>query len=1196
MKISIKPVLSTPKSRFSLAFIVMIVAFAAFFAAKKDVFEEAEDETAENGAKKLDDATAANDWFFQQRAYPDASLDWKVYEQALQNARMQVETRGDRAGFNEPWTTQGPGNSGARINVVASKPDNDDVILAGYSAGGLYRTADGGSNWVSVFEDKPYLAISTIHFDPVNPNIVYAGTGDANISGYPFIGDGIYKSTDAGVTWVNIGLKEQRIISKIKTDPKNGNIIYAASMGTPFERNDQRGLFKSIDGGKNWKKILYVSDQAGIIDLIVHPKNPLRIYAAAWDRIRTNKESKFSGANSRIFRSDDGGDTWKWLREGGIPLGEFGRIAIASPDNNDNLLYALYATTSSNLHNVYRSNDGGTSWAALPNDETNGGLPSEVLGGQGWYFGKIFVNPTNENDIFVPAVELWRSRDVGKNWSLVSGANVHPDVHDIAVLKNGKILLATDGGLYRSKETINDPTAVFNWDDIENIATTQFYRVAYNPHDPTNYYGGTQDNGTVRGNSKDINFWKRVFGADGFLPVFHPKDPNTFYVEIQNGGIIYTTDGGTNWNDAARDFTSEDRKNWDMPYNMSPHNPDVLYAGTHRFYKSTVGARPSWIPVSDDLTKGNTYGARFHTITTLDESPKKPDIIYAGTSDGNVWTSTNGTKTWKNIAVGLPDRYVTCVKASPTQDNTVFVTHSGYRDNENTARIHRSKDNGTTWENIAGDLPALAINDLLVLPNLQDSVLFVATDGGVYASTNSGKNWQRLGNNLPQIPVYDLEFNPTQQTLMAGTYARSLVTYPIDKLLAAIKPLAPLIPTCFGQVTSESKTALKNIFARRNSTSKTSDKGCFEANADFPINTDYEIKPYRNENWLNGVSTFDMVLIQRHILDIEAFASPYKVIAADVNKSGNVTIADVVEIRKALLRLQDTFPNNQSWRFALASYQFPEVATAATEKFPETYTLNFAKSQYAANFIGIKTGDVNESATPSANPFVEERSDKKMLLVTENALVRVGESFYVDLNMEAAAQVQGIQFALKYPTNKVVFEGVQAAALPDFSSDNIQVSNGKIGVSWAGNLHPFNKNETCIRLTFRALQTGLVADWIQKEDTYLRGEWYNDALQTGHIQLNLKEHAAPSTTLLYQNEPNPAAAQTNIRFTLPDAGNARLSFTGVDGRVIKVMEHYFERGTHHFSINTNDFGGYNGVLYYTLTTKTGSLTKKMVVR
>ncbi|MBX2890563.1 MAG: T9SS type A sorting domain-containing protein [Saprospiraceae bacterium] len=726
----------------------------------------------EREAKK--DGLRPAEWFFAVREYPDFRPDVDVYSQAVRAAMQGAASRNGNPGFSAPWKVQGPANIGARVNTIKVHPTNPNIIYIGYSQGGVWKTVNGGQTWNPIFDQQSFLAIGDIELDPQNPNTVFVGTGDPNISGYPFIGDGIWKSTNGGQTWQHIGLENQRIVSKIAIHPANPSIIYAATMGLPFERNNQRGLYKTTNGGQTWQQVLFVSDSTGIIDIAVSPDNPNVVYAAAWDRIRNNQESLVSGPNARIWKTTDGGQNWVVLT-GGLPEGPNSRIGLSIAANNPNHLVAVYVGTSLDILGIYRTTDGGASWSALPLNGLNPGF----MGGFGWYFGKIFINPFNPDDIFVCGVELWRSTDGGQNWFQTTPDwwlyEVHADMHDVAFVNASTFLLATDGGLYRS----NDKG--FFWDKIENIPTSQFYRVAYNPFAPDQYYGGMQDNGTSGGNESFATDWPRIFGGDGFQPVFHPENPNICYVETQNGGIWGKTSAGGFFEWAASGIESGDRRHWDMPYMLSRHDYQVMYTGTQRVYQS-YGHLPSWYPISGDLTDGNIFGARYHTISTLDESPLDADLIYVGTTDGNVWRGNPSTQSWTDITSGLPDRYVARVRASPNVSTRVYVAHTGYKSNDFSPHLHRSDDKGNTWVSIAGDLPNLAINSVIVLPGHQDSVIFVGTDGGVYGTLDGGQHWERLGAGMPFVPVYDLDFNPIERTLIAGTYARSIMTFPLDSL------------------------------------------------------------------------------------------------------------------------------------------------------------------------------------------------------------------------------------------------------------------------------------------------------------------------------------------------------------------------------------------------------------------------------
>ncbi len=729
----------------------------------------------------------ALDHFFIQRAGPDGEFNYKAYKNALQLATSFHQEKGGPAGLDEDWTSRGPVNIGARINTIAVQPGNENIIYSGFSAGGIFKTTNHGQSWFPIFDDNAYLSIGDIAIDPNNPTTIYVGTGDPNISGYPFIGNGVYKSTDAGETWVNIGLQEQGIISKIIVHPDNPNIIYASAMGLPFIRNDKRGFYKSTDAGQTWTQMLFVSTDAGISDFVLSPTNPDVIYAASWNRIRNNHESIVAGPNANIFKSTNGGLTWNIL-ETGLPQDEIrGRIGLAISTSNANKLYALYVNSSSQLDNIYQTTNGGASWSPTIDWESFNGLEGNPLAGFGWYFSQIRVNPQNDDEVYILGVNLWKSIDGGSNWDtaipFTSLYPVHADKHDLVFTHTGDRLLATDGGLYRADETESD------WIDIDNTPTTQFYRVAYNPHLPDWYFGGSQDNGSIGGESENTD-WIRLYGGDGFQLIFNPDDPNITYAESQNGNISVSLEPDwSTWQVATNGIIGEDRRNWDMQFILSPHNPNTMYTGTYRVYKSTVGPIPEWTPVSDDLTDGQIYADRFHTITTIAESAAQQGLVYVGTTDGNVWRSDYGgdNQQWTKLSNDLPDEYVTAVVPSPDNIDKVYVSFSGYKENDNSPKLFKSANRGNSWQDISGDLPPLAINDIFILPMHNDSVITVATDGGVFITSNNGKNWFRLGN-MPVIPVYDLAYNEVKDEIIAGTFARSIMTYSLDNINAFLSP------------------------------------------------------------------------------------------------------------------------------------------------------------------------------------------------------------------------------------------------------------------------------------------------------------------------------------------------------------------------------------------------------------------------
>ena len=715
------------------------------------------------------------DHLYWQRAYPGVEFDVAAWRSQLEFLNLEYKRNKDARSTGE-WVTQGPGNAGARINTVAVSPIDPQIILLGYSAGGIYRTDNGGTSWTPVFDDQAWLAIGDIVFDPEDPQVVYAGTGDPNISGIPFIGNGLYRSGDAGETWQHIGLEQVGIISEIIIDHSDNDVIYAATMGVPYFRSEDRGLYKSIDGGISWRKILFLGTGTGVIDIAQHPNDPQTLLAAGWDRIRNYEESTSSGVGARVHKSIDGGESWTML-EGGLPNAEHSRIGVEISSSNPDRMYAVYVDTDHELEDVYTSDDGGDHWSALPTKDGSG-MGSRPFGGFGWYFGKIRLSPWDEHDLFLLGVRLWRWNSHLKQWSRVdqfTGDIVHPDKHDLVFESSDSFLLATDGGLYRSTDEAK------TWRDVEDIPTTQFYRVAYNPHNPYLFYGGAQDNGSLKGSRESMLNWTQYFSGDGFRTLFHPEDSLIFYVETQYGGLFVTTNGGQSFEGATKGIDGTDFINWDAPVIMSQFDPDVLYYGTDRVYRSTSGTKEEFKPISGALTDEPILLDATSNLTVLLESPYNSKTLLAGSGDGNLYLTTDEGEQWEKIDAGLPDRYITSIRFSPTYDSTLFISHSGFKQGEKIPHIHRSDDLGTTWVSVDGNLPEIPINSVLVLPGNDDLVLFVGTDAGVYFTTDAGRFWFRLGNNMPIIPVFDLEYNPVQNLLIAGTHAKSIMTYDLSQ-------------------------------------------------------------------------------------------------------------------------------------------------------------------------------------------------------------------------------------------------------------------------------------------------------------------------------------------------------------------------------------------------------------------------------
>jgi photosystem II stability/assembly factor-like uncharacterized protein len=955
--------------------------------------------------------TEPYDQFSFQRSYPYPTFDDAGWRKQIVSLRADfiksLEKKGSAARSPAAdWTLQGPGNVAGRVNTLAVHPSNENTVLAGFSAGGIFKTTDGGVTWKPVFDNHLELSIGHIVYDPNNPNILYAGTGDPNIPAYVFNGHGVYKSTDGGETWNYLGLGQEGIVSKVFVDPSNSNTLYAAVMGNPYIRDNKRGVYKSTDGGITWQNVLFVSNQAGASDLVINSANPQILYASFWDRIRSNQESIIDGPNARVYKTTNGGATWTQLG-GGLPTGKNGRTGLAISKQNPDKVYVVYVDTLATTGTMFKTENGGTTWTPV-----NILALEDACGNFAWYFGKIRLNPTNDEEVYFLGVILWRKDAGSTQWQIVG--NSHADVHDLQFAATGKRYLGCDGGVYAHAPGQQQ------WTKSKNLPTTQFYHTSYNLHEPNVYYGGAQDNGINRGNSSSYNSWASVFPADGFRCAFHPLDPLTFWVETQNGEIHKTTDGGLSWQFGSPCIGTTDRCNWDMPYFLSKHNTTRLFAGTYRVYFSDNGS--GWGTISGDLTDGIVYGARFHTITCLDESPVLAEKLLAGTSDGNVWRR-EPTGGWVNITTGLPNRYVTSVTASPTLSSRIFVTHSGFRDNEPIPHVHRSNNNGATWTNISGNLPNIPVNDLLVLPGHADSVLFVGTDVGVYVTLNGGAFWQRLGASLPFVPVFDLERNPVRNELMAASYARGLWTFPLDSVFSLPSP--PTVAVS-GTIRTEDGLEIAKVRVCDQPLLSTGANGTFEILSNAPCLAN-GLYPKRTDDPLNGVTTFDLVIINRHILGIEAINSPYKMIAADANNSRSITTFDIVTLRKLILGLDTVLASTDSWRFVPANYTFPNQQNPFSTMFPEGISIDPSAQPVIAHFTGLKVGDVNSNATPNLKGSLEERTGETWPLYADDRFLTVGEEVRVVFSADWSA-VAGAQFTLGFDPGKLTLRSIEPLA------------------------------------------------------------------------------------------------------------------------------------------------------------------------
>ncbi len=1063
------------------------------------------------------------DQFAFQRSFPDRDFDWKGWKNAMVDIRAEVSAQAkgsDCDGNASNWTIQGPANVAGRCNTLAVKPNDENTVLAGFAGGGIFKTTDGGINWYPVFDDHLELAIGVIVFDPSNPNIAYCGTGDPNIPSIVFNGDGVYKSVDAGETWTYLGLSEVGIISKIAVHPNNPNTLVVASMGNPFVRDEMRGIYKSTNGGQTWQQVLFISKQAGASDLVQSPTNPNILYASFWDRIRNNTESILYGENAKVYKSTDGGDTWA-LSHNGLPTSVNGRTGLAISQQNPDKVYIVYIDSLSTTGGLYKTIDGGDNWTAM-----NVGALEDACSNFGWFFAKIRINPKNDEELYFLAILLYRKLAGSSSWIVAGGG--HADCHDLVFTPSGRRYWANDGGVYRN----NMGQSV--WTKCKNLPTTQFYRTTFNPHEPNLYWGGAQDNGIQKGvGGANINNWTAVFSADGFKCAFDPNDPQTFWVEIQNGTIHKTTDGGSSWQFGSANLGSTDRCSWDAPFFMSQYGPVKLFSATYRVY---VSSGSGWAPISQDLTDGIIYGPRFHTVSALAESPKLAEKMMAGTTDGNVW-KREPTSNWVNITGSLPDRYVTCVQLSPTQSQRLYVTHSGFRNDEYIPHVHRSDDNGATWVDISSDLPQMPVNDIYILPGHADSLLFVATDAGVYFTKNSGLTWSRLGGNMPVIPVFDLESNPVRNELVAATFARGIWTFSFDSVFVQQPTVSVQIS---GSITTELGEPVSNV---QLGNVKSQSDGMFQAN--IPGCAPLSLAPYRNDNPLNGITTFDLVLISKHILGIEPLGSPYKMLAADANRSNSITTFDIVALRKLILGIDDTIAGNTSWRFVKKDFVFPNPSNPFLGSIPQVIESQLQTAALSGlNFTAIKVGDVNNTAVPNAiGPNVERTLGTWPLAAQDRAFQ---ENEKVEIVFQGTMlDIAALQFSLNFDVEALAFESI-IPLVGDISIDNFgtnRTKNGLISVAISANQGETIGKTELFKVVFKAKKTGKLSQCLHL------GNWPTSALafrENGTALLPTLWEDAPPQTLSFA--PNPfGTAGTWFESPITDA---TLEIFDIQGKMV----------------------------------------------
>jgi hypothetical protein len=717
-------------------------------------------------------------WFLRQRRGRNGSLPVMARAEALRQSR----DRGESATAPGSWRAAGPFNVGGRVTALGLDPNNADHLWLGTAEGGVFASTDSGASWSSLFDDQTALSIGSLAVHPGDSNTIFVGTGEDNGGGLSYDGEGILKTADGGLTWTNLGLAEVRRIGRVAVDPSNPARIYAAAGGDWFNRDLHRGIYRSLDGGASWQKVLFVADDAGGIDVAVDPAAPGRVYAAIWQRQSLGSTWYIGGTESGIYRSLDGGTVWSRLA-GGLPSGAgVGRIGLAVSPSSPGTLYALVIDGQGGLLGVYRSADAGDTWALR-----NASVP---LSGFSYYFGNIRVDPADPSVVYLLDQNLWKSTDGGASFTIL-GVTLHPDWHDL-ILQGRRMLAGNDAGFFQSKNRGS------SWSHDQTLPITQIYDLGVDRLLSRLRLAGAQDTGTLLTPTGGTSDWQEVLSGDGLQCEVDYADSNVLYAEYQYGAIHRSTDGGATLSPAVAGIDPTERTNWNTPLTLDPAVPTTLYTGAQRVYRSTDSAL-SWNPVSPDLTNGPGAGLDVSrdahwregsdhlqdliegTVTVVSVSPVDDRILWAGTDDGNVWVSEDAGAAWTRVNPPGSADWVTDIAGDPFDARTAYLTVTGYRQGDKLPYVRATSNLGIDWRDISATLPPVPINSILPDPRWRGR-LFAGSDVGVHLSDDGGVSWSALRGGMPTVVVMDLVLDDPSRILYAATYGRSSYSYDLSQL------------------------------------------------------------------------------------------------------------------------------------------------------------------------------------------------------------------------------------------------------------------------------------------------------------------------------------------------------------------------------------------------------------------------------